>query len=344
MQIAILTIPFFPAVGGVQTVTDLLATGFLAEGHIPIVITPTLSKGFVNDRLKYRVVRTSNLVLIYKLLQKSDAVIAQGECLRLMLPLLLIKRPTIMVMHMLPRLRSSLVIRMLENFVLSRAKIYAVSKFVAQHSKRHISGILPNPFSDDDFVCSEPVKGRVKQIAFVGGLSSGKGVWTLIDALDLVAKEQIVPITTFIGGGYEERSIRTAISKRGWGERVAVTGQVSRSRVASELIEHQILIVPSQCKEAFGIVILEGLASGCKVIGANDGGLPEALSGNGTLFSAGNAQELATAILHELSNPAELSSAEIVRVQEHLKSHAIHAVARRYLEEIFNLVHTGMGT
>ena len=54
--------------------------------------------------------------------------------------------------------------------------------------------------------------------------------------------------------------------------------------VVALLNRHLIIVVPSRWQEPFGLVALEGIACGCVALGANCGGLPNAIGGAGATF------------------------------------------------------------
>jgi len=84
---------------------------------------------------------------------------------------------------------------------------------------------------------------------------------------------------------------------------------------------------PSLEPEPFGIVVLEGLASGCAVVASRNGGLPEAVGPHGVLFEPGNSIALADAILAADAAPELLEG-----VAEHLAQHEAGYVAGKYLK------------
>jgi glycosyltransferase involved in cell wall biosynthesis len=62
------------------------------------------------------------------------------------------------------------------------------------------------------------------------------------------------------------------------------------------LSRHRLMVVPSRWPEPFGIVALEGMASGCVVIGTDLGGLPEAIGPGGVIVPAANPKAIADAV------------------------------------------------
>ncbi len=90
---------------------------------------------------------------------------------------------------------------------------------------------------------------------------------------------------------------------------------------------HRCLVVPSRWAEPFGIVALEGVASGCIVIGSNAGGLPEAIGPGGVTFPNGDTNSLAER-MKEAMTSIQLNRLD---VESHLDIHRGLGIAQKYL-------------
>lgn len=109
-------------------------------------------------------------------------------------------------------------------------------------------------------------------VLFVGRLVSEKGLSELLES----AKnwDQNIKLK-IIGSGPFESKIKRASSKC---KNVEFMGVVNQDDLPLYYSGSDILIVPSTSEEGFGRVILEALACGTPVIGANRGAIPEVLS------------------------------------------------------------------
>ena len=75
-------------------------------------------------------------------------------------------------------------------------------------------------------------------------------------------------------------------------DRIKFLGFLRHEELARMLNRHRIMVIPSLDKEGFGIVALEGLACGCKVIASDAGGLTEAVDRFGKIFATGEKEGL----------------------------------------------------
>jgi len=114
-------------------------------------------------------------------------------------------------------------------------------------------------------------------------------------------------------------------------EQVTFAGAPPSDQVAKLLRQHHILIVPSIWEESFGVVALEGLACGCVVLGADGGGLDEAIGPCGMTFRRGDVVDLTLKLVHLLRCPEEWGHYR-AGAPTHLELHHPARIAVRYLE------------
>src|SRR5690606_36216333 len=118
-----------------------------------------------------------------------------------------------------------------------------------------------------------PDEPRTFDFVFVGRLVSQKGCEMLIDA----CAQLTVPFTlNIIGNGVEAEKLMEKVLTLGLEKQIRFLGRMDGEPLAKMLNRHKVMIVPSMDVEGFGIVVLEGLACGCKLIVSNAGGLTEA--------------------------------------------------------------------
>ena len=84
-------------------------------------------------------------------------------------------------------------------------------------------------------------------------------------------------------------------------------GHKNQTQVATLYNLAEVSVVPSRI-EPFGLVALEAMACGTPVVATNAGGLPDFVNKKvGALVKMNNPEELASAIISELSNKTKLT-------------------------------------
>lgn len=315
MKIALLTARYSLRGGGVAAVSRLLARGLRARKHEVVVLTTEDCSG---DNDQDVISQPSSGVLVRKIV-RSDAVIMQGCVLNLGWPLLFVGKRAIMVRHIFECRTSPLV-----KWYSKRCNLVAVSHFMASLEARPCR-VLPNPYDDELFY--NDGSDRDRDILFVGRLVEEKGLMLLLEAFKLLSNDGCHSLT-IIGNGPQMSVAEEFVRLSELGARVNFLGHQNAPCVADQMRRHRVLVVPSIWDEPFGLVVLEGLACGCRIVAANRGGIPEALNGFGELFEAASKQDLARALRAQLSELAPVVDRQLL--SSHLKKHQQFNVAKEY--------------
>jgi glycogen(starch) synthase len=327
MNLLLVTERYWPSVGGVETVTRLLAASLLRAGHRATILTN--QHGTATYGADSRVVRRPGILCLLRLYAGADAVVVQGPALRLAWPLLCNRRNALIVHHTFPADLVSSMSKRLHAQLRLRARQVTVSKAMAQALPFPIAAILPNPYDCSVFRIYPGLR-RNKDIVFVGRLIREKGADVLIQAIAILNRAGKPVGATIVGDGPERERLRQLSRTLGIASRLCLAGQITGDPLARLLNEHRILVVPSVCQESFGLVALEGAACGCAVVASDIGGLPEAVGECGLLFLPGNAASLAEGLAQVLESDS-LAQSFRLNSAGHLKRHAPAAVAESYL-------------
>ncbi|WP_456367964.1 glycosyltransferase family 4 protein [Thermococcus sp.] len=132
------------------------------------------------------------------------------------------------------------------------------------------------------------LKGKV--VLYVGRLEPRKGVGILINAMKHVDATLLV-----VGKGSMLPILRNKVRLMGISNRVKFLGPIGYSILPLYYRASDVFVLPS-LSEAFGIVLLEAMASGTPVVGTRVGGIPEIIEKCGLLVPPRNVNELAKAI------------------------------------------------
>ena len=327
MNILFCSVPFHPSIGGIETISALLAERFHRAGHRVVLVTQSPST--LAERDAFEVVRRPSATRLFALVRQADVVFHNNISLRLGWPQLLLRRPWVVAHHTwIPRTGAA---ARLKRAVLRRAANISISQAVAR-SLPVPSDIVPNPYADDVFGC-DGVEARSGDLVFVGRLVSDKGVDRLVAALALLAARGVHARLTIVGDGPEAPALRRQAIEAGVDDRIVFAGWQVAADLVGMLNRHRVLVVPSVWEEPFGLVVLEGMACGCVPLVTRSGGLPDAVGEGGLVVERDDPAALADGIEHLLGDAA-LREGYRARAAAHLRRHTPDRVANDYLRVI----------
>ena len=138
--------------------------------------------------------------------------------------------------------------------------------------------------------------GEGPLILYVGRLEPRKGVNVLVSAMRWIDGTLLV-----VGRGNMLPLLKREAKMLGVADRVRFMGMVEYGLLPKFYGASDVFVLPS-LSEAFGIVLLEAMASGVPTVGTTVGGIPEIIDGCGLLVPPGNARRLAEAVNRILDN------------------------------------------
>jgi len=295
-KILLSSFEFHPSIGGLETSSLFLASGFAERGYDVTVLTSTPGE---TTGYPYKVVRRPDLWTRLRLFREADIVWQNHISLRNLWPLLFFPRPLVFMHHISLRQLDDIKPHLgsLKLLVCRIGRNVFVSKKLRDDAG--LPGrIVPNTYDDSTFRTIPGIE-RDRDIVFLGRLRRYKGADLLVDAVAGLAAEGIKAKTTVIGLGQEEASLKAQAVAAGVSELIDFAGPRRGEELARLLHRHRILVIPSRVEEAFGIVALEALACGCVVVAADSGALPDVVGPCGRIFPKDDSKAL-TAILKEL--------------------------------------------
>lgn len=327
MKILLCSYVFAPHIGGIETVSKVLAGEFSRLGAKVTVVTETPGDSLTESG--YEVVRRPRLRTLRALAFQSDLIFQSNISLQSLVPLLFCGRP-IVITHHGPLARPDGSRRWQEYCkaaIVPFCRNLAVSAAVAA-SLPVKSTVIGNPFEVEEFTLADP-PARDKDIVFMGRLVSVKGCHIALRALAELKAQGISANLTVIGDGPELPALRQLSAALGIAAQVEFAG-VMRAGRGREVARHKILLIPS-LSEPFGVVALEGLAAGCALAASNVDGLPEAVGDCGLLFPANDVPAAAAALKQLLHDPG-LRQRLVAGRDRHLQRFLPQTSARNYLD------------
>jgi glycogen(starch) synthase len=329
MKIVIHSPAFPPQIGGLEEIARICAVGLTKLGHDVTVLCET-----PNDpptSFPFRVLRKPSFAAAAKAARSCDAFLMFNMSLKaLLLPLLFRKPLVICHQGWYGKDIGDVSFRARIKVWLSRlfAHNIACSSAVAEYISEPVE-VIPNAYNDKLFRLRTEIP-RDRDVLFVGRLVSDKGANLLLEAMGKLSNKGIRPTITITGSGPEEESLRQQVAALGLEAQTLFTGALRGEVLAETMNAHRVLVVPSIWAEPFGIVALEGIASGCHVVASRNGGLCDAVGPCGHLFSNGDVLEL-TQIVAALLMKTEDSRSEAPEAwKAHLKRHRSEGIAVLY--------------
>jgi glycogen synthase len=316
---------FAPSVGGVETVGRLLAHEFEAAGHEIRIVTNTPGEQSSS------ILRRPTVGALWESVRCADVIFHNNVSLRYAWPVLIAKKPWVIAHHTWLRRPDGTkgAPERLKELCVRRAHNIAVSRAIA----RALPGkarVIGNPYDAASFRVRKEIP-RTRDLIFVGRLVSDKGADLLLEAMHRIRSNGPACELTVVGEGPELPRLQAQTEQLGLARQVRFAGVRVGEELSKMLNEHRVLVVPSRWDEPFGLVALEGIASGCAVIGTRGGGLASAIGPCGVTVPNGDVNALAAEIERLVRNP-ELTPTYLVKAEAHLKQHHPATVAERYLE------------
>lgn len=334
MNILFVTKVFYPRLGGMEKYAYMMAHTFQGMGHNVVLLTE--ENCATNDMYSFKVIRSNNILrdLICHI-KRADACIISGFSLKY-IPFTLFCRNNILVYHN-PSFGTNLqsyMKKFIAKLPLPNVINVTVSNYVGKSLKLKRYKTVYNPYENDLFKIYEDSCDR-RGFVYVGRICKDKGVELLIKAYLEVKKRNTYNKDIkldIIGDGPQKSELQSFINTKYPNSDITFKGTLVGESLVRELNNHKFHVVPSVWGEAFGIVALEGMASGCIEICSDSDGLQEAIGNNGFLFKKGSVVDLVT----RMEDVLKLSERERKELQDKglnwVKNFASQTVCENYLK------------
>lgn len=165
---------------------------------------------------------------------------------------------------------------------------------------------------------------RPLRIGYMGRLVPEKGVDLILTAARQLREAGLAVEMILCGSGPDEARLRQVAEQQQVADRVTWTGKVAHDQVPDVMARFDVLVLPSRTtptwKEQFGHVLIEAMALGVPVLGADSGEIPHVIHRPDLVFAENNATGLARLLQRLMQDPAwygQISQYGIDRVQTH---------------------------
>lgn len=157
--------------------------------------------------------------------------------------------------------------------------------------------ILPNGTKINNSFVKKYLYENKLNILFMGNISDFKGVYDLIDAINILRKEKKFDLILRIAGGGEIEKCRDYIKKCELNDYIELLGWVEGEEKEKLLLLSDVLVLPSHF-ESFGIVAIEAMAYRLPVICGDTGFTKEVIipGKTGIVAKTSNSEDIAKKI------------------------------------------------
>jgi glycosyltransferase involved in cell wall biosynthesis len=366
MHILLYSTVYWPSLGGIETVTDVLASQLVALGHRCTVVTETALDDQAELERPYTIVRRPGRRQRLALVKGADIVHANGAMLALYPYAVVAGVPFVWThngyqvscvdglgwahgaaapmtawaslmlhrRHLSWRAWSVAAAKLaLRRFVARRVDLnMAGSHWVAQRQPLPRQVVTYNPYPLGRFRAARDQVAQTHDFGYVGRLVGEKGVSTLILALHkLVAGSGHQQVKLAIVGGGELRPDLEALTHElGLARNVDFFGPRQGAELVGLMAGCGVGVVPSTWEEPYGGVTLEWLATGRGVIVSEQGGHAECAGAAGMRFANGDVDALSWC-MQRLLDDAALGDALRLAATEQVDQFGEELLTRHYV-------------
>jgi glycosyltransferase involved in cell wall biosynthesis len=200
---------------------------------------------------------------------------------------------------------SSFIYQSLVRYILNKSdNVFVLSAYwktyvetLSVNAKIQVISNFPSPIFETLYDTRKYDKKLITELLFLGKIGQRKGIYDLIEAVELLKSKCIKGFHINVGGNGEVDKLREMVKQKNLTEYFNVIGWVTGERKYQLLKECDLLLLPSH-NEGLPIAILEALSAGLAVLSTNVGGIPDVISDEryGILVEPGQPGALADAI------------------------------------------------
>lgn len=166
--------------------------------------------------------------------------------------------------------------------------------------------ICPNGIPDVDRPIQRNQQDKV-QVLFLSNLIRSKGIMTLLDALELLNKDEIFCIIAGAPGDVSEIQLQSEILKRGLQDVVTYIGRVNTEQKRSLFAKTNIFVHPTE-NDCFPLVLLEAMRCGIPCVATSEGAISDIIENGetGWLIEKRNPKVLAEKMAWLIDHPQQM--------------------------------------
>jgi glycosyltransferase involved in cell wall biosynthesis len=174
---------------------------------------------------------------------------------------------------------------------------------------------------------------EVKIFLFVGNLRKIKGVYTLVESLNLL--HTVFPdfLALIIGRGEEEEKLKSRVKEYGLADNIRFLDWLPQKQLSDFYNAADIFVLPS-IREGHSIAMLEAMSSGLPILASDIEGNRESIKNgvNGLLFESGNEKMLSEKLLTLLRDSRLQKEMSAINPKIYLEKFSTRSQIEKYTE------------
>lgn len=197
---------------------------------------------------------------------------------------------------------------------------------------------IPNGIDTDEFKCAITSEGEyTNNFLLLGRLGKRKGVYDLVDAVEIISKLH-PEVRLYMAGDGEIDQVKELVNRKNLQNNIEVVGWVDFAGKIELLKKVATIILPSY-NEGLPMAILEGMAAGKAIISTKVGAIPEVVKEeNGFIIPPGDVSALVETMKKCLKNTgmlAAMGQTNIKKIDEYFSMKKMHrTIAECYMKVI----------
>lgn len=371
MRILLYSHAFWPEVGGVETVTLLLAQGMNAAGHSVTVITDAPGDAGGDSVQQFRILRRPGLRTLLGEMRRADVIHMAGPSLAPLIAGLFVRKPIVVEFHGYQSIcpQGQLLYgdrpcpghfqrwrlwKCLQCQAGEKGVAQALKLLLLQTPRLILSRVVPARFiAITDHVAArhgfprtttiyygiaeapraaERVLSEPIEFAYVGRLVREKGLPLLLAAAKRLRDMGYSFRLRLIGDGPQRASLEALAGRLELQQIFGITGFLRGQELLDATAGVTAMVMPSIWEETAGLSAIEQMMRGGVVIAANIGGLAEIVGSGGILFQPNDESSLASAMQRVLDNPAIVSDYAARARERATANFTVNKMTREHLE------------
>lgn len=197
----------------------------------------------------------------------------------------------------------------------------------------------PTGFDPEEFYPLDDSNRLFKmRLISVGSFKWKKNFKTLIAAFKLLSEKLPYLTLSLIGGGELESNLRHQVAELGVSEKVKFLGILSQDKIANELNNSSLFVLPSMA-EGRPKVVAEALATGLPCVVSEACSCDDIVKGAGISLKKVTSDTIFDAVMKIMSNPADWKNLSL-RAQSNIKSSSWKEISHLEQQHIINIINS----